>query len=103
MELVTFLILTYNSERWIDECLDSVVNQTYKNLQILIIDDGSTDSTVSRINKFSDNRIELYSKEHTGISNSLNFALNKIRGEYVARIDSDDLKLEAQLLDSNLR
>ena len=90
MELVTFLITTYNSEKWIDQCIESVINQTHKNLQILIIDDGSEDSTIDHIKKISDSRIELFCKVHSGISKSLNYSLDKIKGEYVARIDSDD-------------
>lgn len=91
MDLVTFLILTYNSEKWIEECINSVLNQTYINLQVLIIDDGSSDSTVARIHQIFDNRIELFCKEHSGISKSLNFAMSKIKADFVARIDSDDL------------
>lgn len=91
MDLITFLITTYNSERWIEECLNSVLNQTYKNLQVLIIDDGSSDSTINRIKQMDDERIELFCKEHSGISKSLNFVVSKIKGEYVARIDSDDV------------
>ena len=90
MDLVTFLITTYNSEKWIKECLNSVLNQTYKNLQVLIIDDGSDDNTVKLIKQVSDKRIELFCKEHSGISKSLNFSLDKIKGDLVARIDSDD-------------
>ena len=101
MDLVTFLITTYNSERWIEECLNSVLNQTHKNLQILIVDDGSEDRTVDLVNQFTDQRIELYCKDHSGLSKSLNFALDKIKGSYIARLDSDDLcdneRIEKQL------
>ena len=90
ISLVTFLITTYNSQRWLNNCLNSVLNQTYKNLQVLIIDDGSDDSTVELIKNFSDKRIELFCREHSGISKSLNFAIDKIKGDFVARIDSDD-------------
>jgi len=91
MDLVTFLITTYNSEKWIAECLNSVLNQTHKNLQVLIIDDGSEDSTVEIVLSFNDLRIELYKKNHTGISSSINYAINKIKSDFVARLDSDDL------------
>jgi glycosyltransferase involved in cell wall biosynthesis len=90
MDLVTFLVTTYNSERWISESINSVLAQTHSNLQILIIDDGSEDGTVNKIKEFSDSRIELYCKEHSGISKSLNFALDKIKSHFVARLDSDD-------------
>jgi len=101
MDLVTFLITTYNSGQWINECLNSILNQTYKNLQVLIIDDGSEDNTVDRIKQMSDKRIELYFKEHSGISKSLNFALDKIKGTYIARLGADDIctniRIEKQL------
>lgn len=91
MELVTILITCYNSEKWINECLYSIINQTHENLQILIIDDGSDDRSVDLIKRSADKRIELYCKEHSGISKSLNFAIDKIKGNYIARIDADDL------------
>ena len=91
MDLVTFLITTYNSERWIEECLNSVLKQSHANLQVLIVDDGSSDSTVKLIKQISDSRIELFCKEHSGLSKSLNFAMDKINGSYIARLDSDDL------------
>ena len=97
MDLVTFLITTYNSEKWIEECLKSVINQTHKNLQILIIDDGSEDKTVDHIRKISDSRIELFCKVHSGISKSINYSLDKIKGEYVARIGSDDYCLSDRI------
>lgn len=91
MELITVLITCYNSEKWINECLYSIINQTHENLQILIIDDGSDDRSVELIKRSDDKRIELYRKEHSGISKSLNFAIDKIKGNYIARIDADDL------------
>jgi len=97
MSLVTFLIITYNSERWIAKCLDSVLNQTHKNLQILIIDDGSEDKTVDIIKQSTDNRIELHCKEHSGLSQSLNFAFDKIKGDYVGRLDSDDFSYKERI------
>jgi glycosyltransferase involved in cell wall biosynthesis len=90
VDLVTFLITTYNSERWISESINSVLAQTHSNLQILIIDDGSIDKTINRVKDISDKRIELFCKEHSGISRSLNFALDKIKGDFVARLGSDD-------------
>jgi len=90
LKLVTFLITTYNAEEWIKECIHSVCKQSYSDLQILIIDDGSFDSTTKIISKINDPRIDLYIKPHSGISKSLNFAIDKIRGEYVARMGADD-------------
>lgn len=90
MSLVTVLILTYNVEEWIEESLKSVMEQTYSDLQILIIDDGSTDKTSEKILSFNDQRIELFKKSHTGLPNSFNYSIDKIKGDYVARLDADD-------------
>lgn len=90
MPLVTFLTIAYNAEKWIETALQSIINQTYTNLQILIIDDGSEDKTVERISTFGDSRIELHKKNHSGISSSFNFALNRIKGDFVGRLDADD-------------
>ena len=108
MELVTVLITCYNSEKWINECLYSLINQKYTNLQILIIDDGSDDRSVDLIKRCTDKRIELHCKEHSGISKSLNFAIDKIKGNYIARIDADDLcnperiEKQMQFLNNNI-
>ncbi|MCJ7648634.1 MAG: glycosyltransferase [Candidatus Lokiarchaeota archaeon] len=90
MDLVTFLITTFNSGIWLRRCISSILDQTYSNLQVIIIDDGSTDETELIISEFKDNRIEYYFKSHSGIPNSLNFGLTKINGKYIARIGADD-------------
>lgn len=100
--LVTVLITTYNSEHWVKIAISSVIEQTYDNLQILIIDDGSTDNTVKAINSFDDERIDLHLKVHSGIAGSTNFALDKIKGEFVARMDSDDYMVKYRI-DKQLR
>lgn len=90
MELVSFLITTYNAGKWISECITSICYQSYSNLQIIIIDDGSTDNTPLIVSEFKDPRIEYYLKPHSGISSSLNFGLKKVKGKYIARIGADD-------------
>lgn len=89
---VSIIVPVYNSEKTILRCLDSILNQTYKNIEIIIIDDGSTDSSYnlikSRLN--NDNRIKLIKKENTGVSDSRNNGLGIITGEYVTFVDSDD-------------
>lgn len=100
--LVSVLIPNYNHEDTIMETLQSVLNQTYKNMQIIIIDDGSTDESWNLINQFKDSRIEAYRLEkNQRICKATNYGITKIKGDYVARMDSDDIwypeKIERQL------
>lgn len=90
MDLVSVLISTYNSEKWIISCVNSILNQTYKNLQIVIVDDGSSDKTIEKLSIIKDPRIEVYKKKHTGISDSLNYGLTKTRSYLIVKVDSDD-------------
>ena len=90
--LVTILSPCYNVEVYLPECLDSILNQTYKNLQIVLIDDGSTDHTWSILKDYSskDSRIEIYHQENQGVSITRNNLLDKVKGDYVLFVDSDD-------------
>lgn len=90
--LVTILSPCYNVEEFLPECLDSILNQTYKNLQIVLIDDGSTDHTWSILKYYSskDYRIEIYHQENQGVSITRNNLLDKVKGDYVLFVDSDD-------------
>ncbi len=82
----------YNCALYIRESLESILNQSYKDFQLLIIDDASTDQTVSIIKSYSDCRIRLIEKPaNTGYTNSLNLGLQQAKGEYIARMDGDDI------------
>ncbi|WP_282173956.1 glycosyltransferase family 2 protein [Cytobacillus firmus] len=102
--LVSIITPTYNAENFILETIESVVNQTYPNWELLIVDDCSQDSTIEKI-KFAankDRRIKLYIlQENSGAAVARNRALREAKGKYVAFLDSDDLwekeKLEKQL------
>lgn len=84
----------YNGESYVSEAIDSVLNQTISDFDFLIIDDGSTDSSVSIIKQYKDERINLVTKEkNTGLIDSLNLGLQLVKGKYVARMDSDDINL----------
>lgn len=74
-ELISVIINVYNGEKFIVKCLDSVVNQTYKNLEILIINDGSTDNTVSICESYKDNRIKIINQKNMWISLSRNVGI----------------------------
>lgn len=101
-DLVSVLLVNYNHEDTLAETIQSVLNQTYDNIQFIIVDDGSTDKSCDIIKSFKDERIELYKrKENEHICIATNYGFTKVKGSYLARIDSDDLwypdKLEKQL------
>ncbi len=91
-KLVSVTINAYNSEKFIAETLNSVINQTYKNLQIIVVNDASTDATAEIVKGFDDPRIELYTLQNNGhISNANNECYHKVRGEYMVHTDADDV------------
>lgn len=89
-ELITIIINVYNGEKYIKKCLDSIINQTYKNLEVLIINDGSTDNTLSICNCYDDNRIKIITTENLGLSLSRNVGIDNSNGEYIYFVDVDD-------------
>ena len=91
--LITVIVPIYNASRYLAECLDSITKQSYKNLEIICVDDGSTDSSVSIVKKYirQDDRICLISQENSGQSAARNKALRMAQGEYISFIDSDDI------------
>lgn len=93
LPLVTVAICTYNGERYLAGTLDSVLAQTYRNMEVVIIDDGSRDGTVSIIKRYAerDSRIRFFSRKNSGLPASRNFAFAQARGEWIAIIDQDDL------------
>jgi glycosyltransferase involved in cell wall biosynthesis len=106
---ITVIMPVYNSEHYIREAIESILNQTFTDFQFLIIDDASTDQTISIINSYKDPRIDLIEKvKNTGYTKSLNLGLKKARGKYIARMDSDDISLperfekQVAFLESNL-
>jgi glycosyltransferase involved in cell wall biosynthesis len=92
--LISIIIPTYNVEKYIKETLNSVINQSYNNFEVLVIDDSSTDSTAEEIKRIakSDGRISYYKIEHAGRpSVPRNYGISKSSGEYVAFLDADDI------------
>lgn len=90
--LISVIVPIYNVEIYLDKCVNSIVNQTYKNLEILLIDDGSPDNcpNMCEIWKKKDNRINVIHKENGGLSSARNTGLDNCNGEFVSFIDSDD-------------
>jgi glycosyltransferase involved in cell wall biosynthesis len=87
----------YNDAVHINEAIDSILNQTFKQFELLIIDDGSTDSTLNIISKYSDERIKLFIRSHAGLISQLNFGLSVSNGDLIARMDSDDIAMPEKL------
>ena len=90
--MITTIIPVYNSEKYLNQCIESVVNQTYKNLEIILVNDGSTDNSGNICNEWAkkDNRIHVIHKENSGVSDTRNTGINVAKGEYISFIDSDD-------------
>lgn len=101
--LISILIPFKNTELFLGECLDSIINQTYSNWELLIIDDNSTDNSYSLVESYTkkNTRIKLFKNEGSGIINALKLAFSKSKGTYITRMDSDDImpniKLETLL------
>lgn len=91
MKKVSIIIPAYNIELYIKECLESIINQTYKNLQIIVINDGSTDKTLDICSNIRDSRIEIINKKNGGVSSARNAGLKKVSGEYFLFVDGDDV------------
>ena len=89
---ISVIIPVYNVAMYLAQCLDSVINQTFTDLQIIVIDDGSTDDSGKICDEYAakDKRIEVYHRKNSGISTTLNFGLSVAKGEYIAQVDSDD-------------
>ena len=94
----TFIMPAYNAGNTIEKAIKSIMEQTYNDLQIIVVDDGSTDNTLDIIKTlfFEDNRIEYYHKENGGIGSALIMGFQKIKGDYTLFVDSDDF------IDNNL-
>ena len=95
--LLTVLMPVYNAEKYVREAVDSILKQSFVDFEFLIIDDASTDQTVSLIKSYSDKRIKLIEKaENTGYTNSLNAGLRMAKGKFIGRMDSDDISLPSR-------
>lgn len=90
--LVSVVMPVHNAGNFLLEAVESILNQTYKNLELVIVNDASTDETSGILSSFKDKRIRVFkNKRRFGVTKSANFAIGKARGEYVARMDGDDV------------
>ena len=90
--LVSIIVPIYNVEEYLNKCLDSIINQTYKNLEIILVNDGSTDGCGNICDEYAkrDNRIKVIHKKNGGLSDARNAGMNIALGDYIGFIDSDD-------------
>ncbi|RKY31599.1 MAG: hypothetical protein DRP67_02325 [Candidatus Omnitrophota bacterium] len=95
---VSVIMAVYNGEKYLKECIDSILNQTFSDFEFIIINDGSTDKTEEILQDFKDERIRIVNnKENLGLTKSLNIGLSISKGKYIARIDVDDIALPQRL------
>ena len=92
MVKVSVIVPAYNVEGYINDCLESLVNQTLKEIEIIVVNDGSTDRTSEIISKFSakDSRMKIINQENQGLSAARNNGMQQATGEYIGFVDSDD-------------
>ena len=89
---VSIIIPAYNVENYIEDCLESILNQTYTNIEVIIVNDGSTDGTLEKITPYADKdkRIIILNQENQGVSATRNNGIEIAKGEYFAFFDADD-------------
>lgn len=90
--LLTVLVPCYNVEKYVTQCLESILGQTYSNIEVICIDDGSTDSTPKILQDFSkrDPRIKIITKPNSGYGHSMNIGLDHASGDFIGIVESDD-------------
>ena len=87
---ISIIVPVYNTEKYLNKCIDSLINQTKKEIEIIIINDGSTDKSEEIIKSYKDDRIKYYKNKNQGIGKTRNFGINKATGKFLMFIDSDD-------------
>lgn len=89
-ELVTIIMPVYNAERFVEQAIHSVLRQTYSHWELLIVNDGSTDDSLSRIQNFDDSRITVFNQINKGVSAARNIGLANMKGKFFCFLDADD-------------
>ena len=87
---ISIIVPIYNAEKFIKKCVDSLLNQTKKEIEIILINDGSTDNTLKILKEYKDKRIKLFSNKNQGIGKTRNFGISKATSKYIMFCDSDD-------------
>ena len=91
-ELISIIIPVYKVEKYLEKCINSIIGQTYTNLQIILVDDGSPDNSGKICDKYAkeDSRIEVIHKSNGGLSEARNRGIERAKGKYIGFVDSDD-------------
>lgn len=99
-QLVSVIIPVYNSEKYLERCVNSVIEQSYRYLEIILIDDGSTDSSIDICRKYQsiDSRVRVLKKENEGVSKARNIGINLARGDFICFVDSDDYIVSTMIM-----
>jgi len=97
MPRVSVVTSVYNGEEYLEECIDSILNQTFQDFEYIILNNGSTDRTAEILNSYTDSRIHIINQENLGISRSLNKGINLSKSALIARLDADDYALPQRL------
>lgn len=100
--LISIIVPIYNVEEFIEECINSLINQSYINIEIVCVDDGSTDSSVEILRNIAqyDSRISVYQQQNKGLSAARNTGISKAQGDYLCFVDSDDILSETAIEDN---
>ena len=88
--LVSIVVPVYNVENYVSKCIQSIFRQTFKNYELIVVNDGSTDNSLSKLQKFSDNRLKIINQKNKGLSGARNTGIKRAIGKYITFIDSDD-------------
>ena len=95
---ISIIMSVYNGMPYLRQAVQSILNQTYKHFEIIIVDDASTDDSLRYLKSIKDKRVNLIKNlKNLGLASSLNIALRKARGDYIARMDADDVSLPRRL------
>ena len=103
-EKISIILPVYNVEKWLSKCLDSILNQSYENYEVICVNDGSLDNSLKILRKYEkkDKRIIVIDKENEGVSTARNIAINKSTGKYITFVDPDDY-LEKDALETMIK
>ncbi|PID27848.1 MAG: hypothetical protein CSB55_07305 [Candidatus Cloacimonadota bacterium] len=88
--IFSVIVAVYNRDKYIEECIQSVLEQEFKNFELIVVDDGSVDKTAAKIKTFQDSRLKYFYKEHSGCWETKNLGLDKASGKFIVFLDSDD-------------
>lgn len=98
-ELISVIVPIYNTEKYLVECVESIRKQTYSNIEIILVDDGSTDASIEICDEFAekDSRVRVFHKENEGVAVARNFGIQHSNGQYVVIVDSDDVAVDKMI------